>query len=142
MSAWKPDSAAVASKVIDGEAIIMKLTNGAYYSMDGVGAVIWEGIERALSRNGIVERVLGRYDVDRARAEADFDRLVMELLAEGVIVATEAKGDAAPPSDDAGKGKAYAAPSLNKYTEMADLLALDPPMPALEEIPGKSPRAG
>jgi hypothetical protein len=142
MRAWKPDAAAVASKVIDGEAIIMNLTNGAYYSLDGVGALIWEGIEQALSREGIVARVDGRYAVDAARVQADFDRLVAELLAEGVIVETEAKADAAATPAEGSPARTYIPPSLIKYTEMADLLALDPPMPALEEIPGKSARAG
>jgi hypothetical protein len=140
MRAWKPDPAAVASKVIDGEAIIMNLTNGAYYSMAGVGALMWEGIEQAQAGDAIVERIAGRYGAEPARVQADFDRLVTELLAEGLIVETEAEA-AAPPGGSA-NGTGYLAPALNKYTEMADLLALDPPMPALEEIPGKTTRAG
>jgi hypothetical protein len=140
MRAWKPDPAAVASKVIDGEAIIMNLTNGAYYSMAGVGALMWEGIEQAQAGDSIVERIAARYGAEPARVRADFDRLVAELLAEGLIVETAA--EAAAPAGGSPNGTGYVAPALNKYTEMADLLALDPPMPALEEIPGKTTRAG
>lgn len=142
MRAWKPDPAAVASKVIDGEAIIMNLTNGAYYSMAGVGALMWEGIEQAQAGDAIVERIAGRYGAERALVQADFDRLVAELLAEGLIVETEAEVAAPAPAGGSANGTGYLAPALNKYTEMADLLALDPPMPALEEIPGKTTRAG
>jgi len=142
MRAWKPDPTAVAAKVIDGEAIIMNLTNGAYYSTDGVGGLIWEGIELGQPGDVIVDRIALRYGADAALVRADFDRLVAELLVEGLIIETEV--DSAPTAPAAGgrSGTAYSAPILNKYTEMADLLALDPPMPALKEIPGQAARAG
>ncbi len=38
----RPREEEVASKVIDGEAIIINLANGVYYSMDKVGALVWE----------------------------------------------------------------------------------------------------
>jgi hypothetical protein len=142
MRAWKPDTTAVAAKIIDGEAIIMNLTNGAYYSMNGVGALIWEGIEQAQGGDAIVERIASRCGADRVRVRADFDRLVGELLTEGLIVETVAEVVSVVPEAGSANDTAYAPPALNKYTEMADLLALDPPMPALEEISGNPPRAG
>ena len=142
MRAWKPDTTAVAAKVIDGEAIIMNLTNGAYYSMDGVGALVWEGIEQSEAGDAIAERIARRYGADAARVRADVTRLIGELVAEGLIVETDARAAAATASEDGAGSTAYTAPTLNKYTEMADLLALAPPMPALEEIPGQPPRAG
>ena len=33
----KPNSDGVASKIVDGEAILINLSNGMYYSMDAVG---------------------------------------------------------------------------------------------------------
>ena len=142
MRAWKPDPTAVAAKVIDGEAIIMNLTNGAYYSMDGVGGQMWHGIELGQPGDVIVERIALRFGADAARVRADFDRLVAELVKEGLIL--EAEVDSAPtaPADGSLSDTGYIAPILNKYTDMADLLALDPPMPALKEIPGQAARAG
>lgn len=142
MRAWKPDTTAVAAKIIDGEAIIMNLTNGAYYSMDGVGAQMWAGIEQAQDGDAIVERIAIGHGVDRAMVRADFDRLVGELLTEGLIVEAVAGVSAPAPGAGSANGTKYASPTLNKYTEMADLLALDPPMPALAEIRGTAPRAG
>ena len=34
----------VVSEIIDEEAIIMDLSTGVYFSADGVGAVIWDGV--------------------------------------------------------------------------------------------------
>lgn len=142
MPAWKPDPTAVAAKVIDGEAIIMNLTNGAYYSMDGVGALIWEGMESGQPGEVIVDRIALRYGAAAAVVRADFDRIVAELLMEGLIRETEMDAAPAAPAGVSPSVAEYAAPVLNKYTEMADLLALDPPMPALKEIPGQAARAG
>jgi len=48
-----PNRANVAAKVIDGEAIILDITRGAYYSMDGAGAVIWAGLDTGHSLGAI-----------------------------------------------------------------------------------------
>jgi coenzyme PQQ synthesis protein D (PqqD) len=143
MPVLKPDETAVAAKVIDGEAIIMNLTNGAYYSMDGVGAVVWEHIAEGRSLDAIHDSIARRFDVEGARLRADLDRLVAELLAEGLIIATGNGASANHATSVAVRGTAgYQPPSLNKYTEMADLLALDPPMPALREVPDGSESDG
>ena len=142
MRAWKPDPTAVAAKVIDGEAIIMNLTNGAYYSMDGVGGLMWHGIELGQQGDVIVDRIALRFGADAARVRADFDRLVAELLKEGLILESDVDSAPPAPADGSLSDTGYTAPVLNKYTDMADLLALDPPMPALKEIPGQAARAG
>ena len=36
-----PNVAEVAAKVMDGEAILINLANGMYYSMDGAGGFLW-----------------------------------------------------------------------------------------------------
>jgi hypothetical protein len=143
MQSVKPDETAVAAKVIDGEAIIMNLTNGAYYSMDGVGAVVWEHIAEGRSIEAIHDSIARRFDVEDSRLREDLDRLVAELLAEGLVLATSNGTAAYQPVSHTVRGTAsYAAPRLNKYTEMADLLALDPPMPALREAPDGTPSDG
>ena len=141
MQILRPNAAAVAAKVIDGEAIIMNLTNGAYYSMDGVGAAAWEMIEQGCTLDEIERGITGSYAVDDSRAGADLGRLVKELMGEGLILAED--GRLQVPSVKAAARSdrlAYQPPSLNKHTEMADLLALDPPMPALGELPHASER--
>lgn len=143
MQVLRPDDTAVAGKVIDGEAIIMNLTNGAYYSMEGVGAVVWEGIQQRRSLGAIHDSIARRFDVEDGRLRADLDRLVAELLAEGLIIATVEHSNGSDPAHGPLRGTAsYHPPSLNKYTEMADLLALDPPMPALREAPDGSVSGG
>lgn len=131
----------VAGKVIDGEAIIMNLADGSYYSLDGAGALAWEQLVSGRSLGQLVDALARTYQVDRARAEQDATRIADELVQEGLLVLTG--GVASPdgePSAPVGTST-YEPPVLRKFTDMADLLALDPPMPGFDETPWARPDA-
>lgn len=136
----QPRDQEVAAKVIDGEAILINLANGVYYSMDKVGALIWEMIERRYTLGEMVEAVVGRYEVNRDQAEADVQRLAEELLQENLVAVSE-EGSSSGGNFDAApqERSAYEAPNLNIYRDMGDLLALDPPTPGLGDTPWKDP---
>jgi hypothetical protein len=135
-----PNEVHVAAKVLDGEAIIINLSNGTYYSMDRVGGLIWEMIERRESLAATVAAIMARYDVSPERAQGDVQRLADQLIREGLVILTDK-----PASSEGHQGTVcgqklpYEPPELNVYRDMTDLLALDPPMPSLEEIPWNEP---
>jgi hypothetical protein len=130
----------VASKVIDGEAIIINLANGIYYSMDKVGALVWERLQAGDSLEEVITAVTGRYDIAREQAERNVRELAQELSQENLIVAYE-NGAAAPAqaTPEPGDKLPYELPKLNIYRDMGDLLALDPPVPGLGDTPWKEP---
>jgi hypothetical protein len=119
----------VAAKIMDGEAIIMNLANGNYYSLDGVGASVWELLDRGLAVSETIRAVSDRYGVDEGTVEREVTALVAELVEEELIrlrhefVEASAEGFGGPVG--------YGTPALVKFTDMAELLALDPPMPGL-----------
>ena len=130
----------VAAQVIDGEAIIINMATGVYYSLAGVGAEVWSLLETTGDVDRTVTAIAARYDVDHGQARADVERLVGEFLAERlVLVANEPVGP-----DEAGEleptmGRAYAAPVLQAYRDMNELMALDPPVPGLTPISWDEP---
>ena len=126
----KVNDADVAAKVFDGEAIIMNLTTGMYFSADKVGAAVWELIETGTSLGAITEWLTKRYEVDADRARQDLERLTKQMLDEGLIVALEETGSTATHSEESTR-LPYESPTLNRYDDMAELLALDPPMPGI-----------
>jgi Coenzyme PQQ synthesis protein D (PqqD) len=130
----------VAAKVIDGEAILINLGNGIYYSMDKVGGLIWEMVEQRHTLKEVVDAVVERYQVAREQAEADVLRLSEELLQENLVTMVE-NGITPGEKSNWGIGErlAYEAPQLNIYRDMGDLLALDPPTPGLQNIAWKEP---
>jgi len=125
----------VAAKVVGGEAILINLTSGLYYSMDTVGGLVWSMIVQGSSIEQVSEAVADRYSVPRARAREDVRRLVRELLDEKLIVLSMGSPAAAAPVGLAGETlQPYEAPKLTRFDDMADMFALDPPLPELPAL--------
>ena len=136
-----PNTDEVFASVIDGEAIIMNVRSGVYYSTDGVGALIWTQLEAGASVDEIIAAVVAAYAVPPEQARADVERLAGELLGHGIVVDPgEAGRPPAPapgPSEvgtDASSRRPYARPTLAVYHDMGDLLALDPPAPETRDL--------
>ncbi len=125
----------VVGKVIDGEAIIINLATGMYYSADEVGAFIWTLLESGHNLAEVATQIAARYDVAEDRARADAEPVVLRLLREGLIRAAQREPDPAAAAADSDERRAYVQPSLEVHRDMKDLLALDPPMPALKRNP-------
>jgi len=133
VDAWvRPNEKDVAVKVLDGEAIMINLTNGTYYSLDKVGTAIWELIERGEPLAQVLQVVTRRYEVDSDTAKGDLKRLVGEMLGEGIVVEGEGEASpstAPPPAEPASERLPYESPELSIYRDMSDLLDLEPPTP-------------
>ncbi len=123
----------IVARVIDGEAIIINLASGLYYNTRGVGAVVWEGIEAGSPLIEIINSVCRQFTVSSEVAEVDVSSLIAELLAEQLIrgdgVLASEVSSVLPPTTAV---LPYEAPSLVKFSDMAQFLALDPPLPSLE----------
>src|SRR5437762_4787598 len=95
----------VVHEIIGGEAVIVNLVNGNYYSTDGVGAEIWRLIELGPTAGDIVAFVVGGYDVDHATADLDVAAFLDALRQEEIVVFSEEDGDVATPPVDAPASK-------------------------------------
>jgi hypothetical protein len=136
----QPNKEEVAAKVMDGEAILINLSNGVYYSMDKVGAAIWELIETGCSFEEMVAALSERYQVSAEQAQTDLERLVGELLDEKLFLdSTDGPLPKAERPWRIDTKEPYEQPQLNIYRDMGDLLALDPPTPGLDASPWKGP---
>jgi Coenzyme PQQ synthesis protein D (PqqD) len=131
----KPNTAEVAAKEVDGEAVLINLSNGMYYSMDLVGGFIWSLIENGNDLDTIADAVASRYGIEKSVATADVETLAKQLVEERLVLPSgeEASGTPAIP-ENAPDGDAYSAPQLNKFDDMVDLFALDPPLPELSKL--------
>ena len=63
------DEARIVSEIIDGEAIIVNLANGYYYSLDPPAAEIWGWLEAGWSIADIISMIQDRYDCSGADPE-------------------------------------------------------------------------
>ena len=130
-----PNEEEVAAKVMDGEAILINFDNGTYYSMDLTGGFLWELIEGKHTLEEMATAIAARYDVSPEQALADVERLGAELVEENLV---KLSNDATPPRESRAweleQRLPYEAPELNAYRDMADLLALDPPVPGFQAV--------
>jgi hypothetical protein len=118
----------VISEVFDDEVVIVNFDDGTYYSLAGSGVAVWEAIEVGHDTDGIVRYVAGRH----AAADEEVDIPVRELLArlEGErLIELDANGAGPAAPADAGppeQPRPFSAPVLEIYTDMQELLLLDP----------------
>lgn len=126
-----PNDEEIAARVIDGEAIIINLATGSYYSMTDAGGLIWASIERRCSVEEIAAEVSAAYDVSLERARADLLGLSAELVRCGVVKVSPELTAHGVASVAPSPRLPYATPVLAAYDDMRNLLALDPPTPLL-----------
>ncbi len=129
--------------MIDGEAIVIDLVNGNYYSIAGVGSMIWQMIEARWTLRDIELEVSGRFEVDRDRVGADVQTFVQALLDEDLIEVSSGVTASAEVPLDGVNSSAYEKPDFATYRDMAKLLALDPPTPGgAQEFLWRKPDGG
>ena len=127
---FRVNTPTVTHETIDGEAVIINLDSGNYYSLVEAGSLIWALVDRGASASEVHELLQQSYQGDAT----DIDRGVQELLAqlqqENLIVPVDeaAAADLADvlPSSNGHEKPSFNAPSLNKFSDMQELLLLDP----------------
>ncbi len=114
----------VIEESVDGEVLIVHLGTGAYYSSDGSGEFIWRRIVAGQSAPEVCAEVASAFALDEAVSTATVERMLGQYREEGLI-RERAEGR---PVDlvTASANGAFEEPILNKYTDMEELLLLDP----------------
>jgi hypothetical protein len=77
-------SDAVLASPLGGEVVLLEPEAGTYYSLNEVGARIWEMIRDPVSVESIARRIVEEYDVDPAQCREDVVRLLSELVEHGL----------------------------------------------------------
>ena len=116
----------VVSEVLNGEAIVIHLKSGTYYSMLASGADIWNGLLAGYSVDEIAGRLARGVDSERARIVDETTKFASELVSEGLIIAIDPDTDTARHLDDFEPAGEFETPELQKYTDMQELLLVDP----------------
>lgn len=130
-SGFKINTTAIAHETIDGEVVMVNLNNGSYYSINKAGAVIWGYIDKGIPIKQITELIKDQYSGNSSEIESSIDELFSELQKEELILLNDK-----PANDTSGNGQfepkletekeIFEKPILQKFTDMQDLLLLDP----------------
>jgi len=125
VSGYRINEPAVISEVIEGEAIILNFESGTYYSLNQSARSIWEDLAAGVEAALLTERLGSRYGPGVTMRSVDVEDFVAELEREQLIVA--APDRVAPALEPAASTEGdYESPRLEKFTDLQELLLLDP----------------
>jgi len=65
--------------------MMLHIEQGAYYSLDSIGAEIWELLEQPAALSALVEQLLRRYQVSPEQCRADVTAFLEEMQKNGMI---------------------------------------------------------
>ena len=122
----------VVHETIDGETILLDLRKGLYYSLNASGSALWEYIGLSGDSESAIDLLTEDSKVDHDNVAASVNQFLNELIEEDLLVAgketdlvSEVEMNSATESL-----KSFAVdflpPAMSKYTDMQDLLLLDP----------------
>jgi hypothetical protein len=112
----------------DDEIVIVNLESGNYYSIDAIGAEIWTMVQRGATVAEIAVQLSREYDAAIQIIEKAVMEFVRMILSEKLIVpnANAAAQHYPPDASASNVHKPFTVPALHKYTDMQELLLVDP----------------
>lgn len=133
MTYFKIKTPNVVFETYENEVVLINLDNGNYYSISGSAAEIFSLIVQERSKAGILTGVINNYDGNNKEIVSSVEKFLEYLLNEGLIIREEKDIDTIPPQEKETIQKnsnpeksQFESPVLNRYTDMQDLLLLDP----------------
>ncbi len=122
----------VVHETLDGETILLNLRKGLYYSMNDSGSALWDYIQVTGDSEAAIALLTKDSGAEHENIVSSVNRFLNELIEEELLVA----GKKADPVSETEVNsmterlKSFAGdffpPAMSKYTDMQDLLLLDP----------------
>jgi hypothetical protein len=121
----RPD---VVHETIDGETVIVNLENGVYYSLRYSGVDVWNLIETGANLDELTSLMIDRYDGSADEIKKNLTELLVVLQQEGLVQVSSTKRAVSQEPQPVTKGDklVFTPPLLEKYSDMQELLLLDP----------------
>jgi len=119
----------VIHEAVDGETMIVRLDSGNYYNMNTTGGQVWALVEQGASKDQIVSAFSELYGLDKKIVEEQIEPYLKYLIVEELIFpngASPIAGTAYQPGGIQRLTDSFEPPILNKYSDMQELLILDP----------------
>jgi len=121
----------IVHETIDGETILMDLRSGNYFSIEKSGAVIWEILIQTANVDTLIQKAGELSNPGQSdQVRSDIQNFVEKLLSEDLI--REAERNEAPEITEEMLNSlkravtAMEALEVNKYSDMQEMLLLDP----------------
>jgi hypothetical protein len=110
------------------DALLIDLEQGVYYHFEGVAATIWKSALDGLSLDAIAIAVERNYSGCEDQVPAAVAAFAQALIDEGLLTVASGAANGASTAPPLGEHERtpYRAPSLNRFTDLQELLRADP----------------
>ena len=78
----------VVFEVLEGEAVVLNLDTGIYFTLNPVGTRIWELIEEHGDLAKVRDAMISEYEVGEETLDRDIEALMRELVEKGLVLST------------------------------------------------------
>lgn len=113
----RPD---VIDEVFEGEAVVVNLATGVYFALNADATRVWRAIAAAAPPGALAQDVAAETGADPAAVQAVIGAFLADLAGHALITLEGGAPSAAAPAD------VPFAPGLQAFSDMEDLLLLDP----------------
>jgi hypothetical protein len=76
---------AVASQTLDGEAVLLHLASGTYFTLNETGTLVWDLLDRERTPAELLDAMIDAFEVERETARQDLAQLLDALVERGLI---------------------------------------------------------
>lgn len=121
----RPD---IVHETIEGETVIVNLENGVYYSLRDSGVDVWNLIETGTNFDELLDYLNDHYEGSLKEMKNSLVDLLVILQKEGLVKVSSSKPESkkGSPSNTNGKKFKFSPPLLEKFSDLQELLLLDP----------------
>jgi Coenzyme PQQ synthesis protein D (PqqD) len=123
MHVYEIAGANIVFEVFDGEVVLVNLDSGKYYSIRNTGAYVWNNLVKHCAIDKVIANLDQSYPEHALSINDDVNNFVGFLKEEGLI-----KKSAVAAADEliAPPVGAYASPTAEAFSDMQEILLLDP----------------
>jgi hypothetical protein len=125
---YRVNSPQVISETVGGETIIVNLASGHYFSLEGTAVDVWQGLERGDAIEKVVYELEQRYEAEGNAIASAVEKLLEDFVGAELVVA-EANGAGEPQiprPQEVGERAPFVPPTYAMFTDMQDIILLDP----------------
>lgn len=115
----------IVHETIEGETVVLNMATGTYFSLAGATAVAWGRLLDGADAAELRAALRARYSDDGSAIEGAVDELLAELAREQVIETVVADG-IMPEGATPDGVEPFAGLAINRYTDIQELLLIDP----------------
>ncbi len=121
----RPD---IVHETIEGETVIVNLENGVYYSLRDSGVDVWNLIETGTNFDELLDYLNDHYEGSSEEMKNSLVDLLVILQKEGLVKVSSSKPESkkGSPSNTNRKKFKFSPPLLEKFSDLQELLLLDP----------------